>query len=101
MEKQGTIIAKYQALVSEWNTIFLASSILFGCSIIGLVLGFVFSSINAMIISLVLMLMFGAFEFRSRKFYVETKHELEEEMFGHAGLKKMKIKEVVEKGLIW
>ena len=101
MEKQETLIAKYNSLVAEWNTIFLTSSLLFASSIIGLVIGIVYYNMYVMIITVVLMLIFGAFEYRSRKFYVETKHELEEEMFKLAGMKKMKVKELVEKGLVW
>ncbi|MCK4531400.1 MAG: hypothetical protein KAT94_00895 [Candidatus Aenigmarchaeota archaeon] len=101
MEKQETLIAKYQSLVSEWNTIFLTSSILFASSIVGLVLGLIYYNTYAIVISIVLMMVFGAFEYRSRKFYVETKHDLEEEMFKLAGMKKPKMKELVEKGLVW
>ncbi len=101
MEKEETLIAKYQSLVSEWNTIFLTSSILFASCIIGLVIGFVYYNMYVITISVVLMLIFGAFEYRSRKFYVETKNELEEEMFKLAGMKKTKAKELVDKGLVW
>ena len=101
MEKQETLIAKYQSLVSEWNTIFITSSILFASSIVGLVLGLIYFNTYAIMISIVLMLVFGAFEYRSRKFYVESKRELEEEMFKLAGIKKPKMKELVEKGLVW
>lgn len=97
MEKRETLIAKYQSLVSEWNTIFLTSSILFASCVIGLVLGFVYYNTYAIVISIVLMFVFGAFEYRSRKFYVETKEKLEKEM----GLRKAGMKELVEKGLVW
>ncbi len=97
MEKERALIAKYQSLVSEWNTIFLTSSILFASSIVGLVAGLVYYSMYAIVISIVLMLVFGAFEYRSRKFYVETKEKLEKEM----GIRKAGTKELVEKGLVW
>ncbi|UCC91953.1 MAG: hypothetical protein JSV39_01670 [Candidatus Aenigmatarchaeota archaeon] len=101
MEKQQTLIAKYQSLVSEWNTIFITSSILFASCILGLVAGLIYYNMYAIVISIVLMLVFGAFEYRSRQFYVEGKRELEEEMFKLAGIKKPKMKELVEKGLVW
>lgn len=101
MEKQETLIAKYRSLVSEWNTILLSNSILFASSIIALAVGLVYFNMYVIVVSVFLMLVFGAFEYRSRKFYVETKHELEEEMFKLAGLKKTKLKELVEKGLVW
>jgi Ca2+-dependent lipid-binding protein len=90
------LMAKYQSLVSEWNTIFLTSSILFASCIIGLVMGIIYFNAFAMFISIVLMFVFGTFEYRSRKFYVETKAKLEREL----GLKKAS-KEIVEKGLVW
>ena len=101
MEKQQTLIAKYESLVSEWNTIFLASSILFASSALGLVIALVYFNTYALVISLALMFVFGTFEYRSRKLYVETKHELEEEMFRLAGMKKTSEKKLVEKGLVW
>ena len=101
MEKQQTLIAKYNSIISEWNTIFITSSILFASCIVGLVMGFIYYNMYAIVTSIVLMIIFGAFEYRSRKFYVETKHEMEEEMFKLAGMKKPKMKELVEKGLVW
>jgi ribose/xylose/arabinose/galactoside ABC-type transport system permease subunit len=101
LEKQGTIIAKYQALVSEWNTISLICSVLFASAIIGLVMGIIYLNINTMIITIVLMFIFGAFEYRSRKIYVEAKREIEDEMFKLAGMKNPKLKELVDEGLVW
>ena len=101
MDKHAALTAKYHSLVSEWNTIFLSTSILFGCSIVGLVFGLIYFSTNAIIVTIFLMLVFGAFEYRSRKFYVETKREIEEELFKSAGIKKKNLKELVEKGLVW
>ena len=101
MDKQETLIAKYQSLVSEWNMIFFTSSILFASSVLGLVLGLIYFNLYAIVITIVLMLVFGTFEHRSRKLYVETKHEFEEEMFKLAGMNKPKIKELVKKGLVW
>jgi hypothetical protein len=97
MEKQETLMAKYQSLVSEWNTIFLSSSVLFASSIVGLVLGLIYFNAYAIVISIVLMFVFGAFEYRSRKFYVEAKEKLEKEM----GIRRACTKELVEKGLVW
>lgn len=101
MDKQQTLIAKYQALVSEWNTISLVCSVIFSVSLIGLVLGMIFYNTYAILIAIVVMLVFGAFEYRSRKEYVEIKEDLEDEMFKLAGMKKAKTKELIRKGLWW
>ncbi len=101
MEKHETLIAKYQALVSEWNTISLVCSMVFSFSLIGLVLGMIFYNTYAMLIAIVVMLVFGAFEYKSRKEYVEIKEDLEGEMFKLAGMKKAKTKELIRKGLWW
>ena len=101
MEKQQTLLKKYEALVSEWNTISLVCSLAFSACFVGLVLGLVFYNISAIVISIVVMFIFGAFEYRSRKIYVEIKEELEEEMFKMAGMKKAKTREMIKKGLWW
>lgn len=95
MDKKALTV-KYESLVSEWNTIFLTSSVLFSACIIGLSLGFVFRDMYVLVISIVLMVIFGAFEYRSRKFYVEAKAEIEKKL----GIKGQK-NELVEKGLVW
>jgi len=101
MEKQQTLLKKYEALVSEWNTISLICSTVFSASFIGLILGLVFYSNVAVVISIVVMFIFGCFEYKSRKEYVDIKEELEEEMFKMAGMKKAETKELIRKGLFW
>jgi len=101
MEKQQTLLKKYEALVSEWNTISLICSLAFSASFIGLVLGLIFYNTYAIVISIVVMFTFGAFEYRSRKEYVEIKEDLEDEMFKLAGMKKARAKELIRKGLWW
>jgi hypothetical protein len=95
------LLKKYEALVSEWNTIFLVCSLAFSASLIGLVLGLVFYSAYAVVVSVFVMFAFGVFEYRSRKEYVEIKEELEDEMFKFAGMKKSKTREMIRKGLWW
>jgi|GEM_PF-1320135 len=101
MESQHTLLKKYEALVSEWNTISLVSTLGFSACFIGLILGLVFINTYSVVISVVVMLLFGGFEYKSRKEYVEIKEELEEEMFKLAGMKKAKTKELIKKGLWW
>jgi len=101
MEKQQTLLKKYEALVSEWNTISLICSMVFSACFISLTLGMIFYNTYAIVISVVVMFVFGGFEYRSRKEYVEIKEYLEEEMFKLAGMKRMKTKELIRKGLWW
>ncbi|NIO21404.1 MAG: hypothetical protein GTN76_11865 [Candidatus Aenigmarchaeota archaeon] len=101
MEQQQTLLKKYEALVSEWNTISLICTLAFSACFIGLVLGLVFFNTYAIVISIVVMFVFGGFEYKSRKEYVMIKEDLEEEMFKMAGMKKAKAKELIRKGLWW
>jgi hypothetical protein len=101
MEKQQTLLKKYEALVSEWNTISLICTLAFSACFIGLILGLVFYDIHAIVVSIVVMFIFGGFEYKSRKEYVEIKEDLEDEMFKLAGMKKARTKELIKKGLWW
>ncbi|NIO22555.1 MAG: hypothetical protein GTN38_00825 [Candidatus Aenigmarchaeota archaeon] len=101
MERQQTLLKKYEALVSEWNTISLVCSVAFSACFIGVVLGLIFYNTSAIAISIVVMFVFGGFEYKSRKEYVEIKEDLEEEMFKLAGMKKARTKELIRKGLWW
>lgn len=100
MEKQQTLLKKYESLVNEWNTTSMVCAVSFSASIIGLALGLIFNNIPTTVTMLVIMVIFAIFEYRAREDYVGSKKELEEEMFKLAGLKVVKIKEVVKKG-IW
>jgi TRAP-type C4-dicarboxylate transport system permease small subunit len=99
MEKHYTILFKYQALVSEWNAISIVNAILFGVSILGILLGLVYNHMPAVGLATVLMVVFAAFEYKTRKKYVTLKLELEEEMYKLAGLKKPKTEDMIRKGL--
>ncbi len=101
MEKQETLIARYQVLVSEWNTVSIVCAILFASTLVGLVFGLIYFNMSVVFITLVLMFSFATFEYRSRTIYVDAKRELEEEIFKYSGLKKAKRKDLVNKGLIW
>jgi uncharacterized membrane protein len=98
MEKNDMLVVKYKALVSEWNTISLVSSILFGSAIIGFLMSLIYLNFLVTFIAVALMLIFAAFEHRSRTLYVKEKLELEKQLFKSAGLKN---KGIVNKGLIW
>ena len=101
MERQQTLLKKYETLVSEWNTISLICTLAFSACFIGLVLGLVFYNTYAIVISIVVMFVFGGFEYKSRREYVGIKEDLEDEMFKLAGMKKAKTKELIRKGLWW
>ena len=99
MEKQSTMICKYQALVSEWNAISMVNAVLFGVSILGIIFGLIFVSMPAVAVATVIMVVFAAFEYKTRKKYVRLKAELEEELYRMAGMKKPKTEEIIKKGL--
>ena len=99
VEKQETLIVRYQVLVAEWNAISLVSAILFSSTIIGLVMGLLYFNPAVILITIVLMLIFAAFEHRSGNIYVENKRELEAEILKYSGIKKAKAKELVSKSL--
>lgn len=101
MEQQQTLLKKYEALVSEWNTISMVCAFAFSACFVGVILGLVFYNTPAIVISIAVMCVFGSFEYRSRKVYVDLKEDLEEEMFKMAGMKKAKTKELIRKGLWW
>jgi uncharacterized membrane protein YhiD involved in acid resistance len=101
VEKQETLIVRYQALIAEWNAISIVSAILFASAIIGLVMGLLYFNTAAILITIVLMFIFAAFEHRSRNIYVENKRELEAEILKYSGIKKAKAKDLVNKGLMW
>jgi len=98
MERHEALAAKYQALVSEWSTIFIASSVLFASAIVGLVFGLIYFSLPVIVITILLMFVFALFEYRSRTLYVKAKREIERELFKAGGKKE---KELVERGLVW
>lgn len=101
VEKQETLIVRYQTLVAEWNTISIVSAILFASAILGLVIGLVYFNLAVILITIILMFTFATFEYRSRTIYVEAKKELETEILKYSGIKKAKAKELVNKGLVW
>ncbi len=99
MEKQQTILKKYESLVMEWNTVSLVCAISFGATFLGLIIGLVYNSIYAIFVSMVVMLVFAAFEYKTRRAYARIKETLEDEMFGMAGIKKPKVRELIKKGM--
>lgn len=99
MEKQSTVLYKYQALVSEWNTVSLVNAVLFGVSVMGILFGLIFVSMPAVAVATTIMIVFAAFEYKTRKKYVRLKAELEEELYKLAGMKKPRTEEIIKKGL--
>lgn len=88
MEKNEMLVVKYKTLVSEWNTVSLMSSILFGSAIIGFLVSLIYLNFLTTFMAVMLMFIFAAFEHRSRKIYIKEKLELEGALFGKSGLKK-------------
>jgi hypothetical protein len=101
MEGHHAILKKYEALVQEWNTLSLICAIAFAATFMGLVFGLIFADMNVIIISMVVMLVFSGFEYKTRRSYVHIKDELEQEMFSMAGVKNPRIRHLVRKGLWW
>jgi hypothetical protein len=99
MEKHYTIINEYQALTNEWNSVAIVNAIFFSVSILGIILGLLNNHMPVVGLATVLMLVFAAFEYRTRKRYVNLKTELEEEMYKLAGMKKPKREEMIRHGL--
>jgi hypothetical protein len=101
MEKQQTLLKKYESMVMEWNTLSLICGIAFAATFIGLVLGLLYTNFQVIFISMVIMLVFSLFEYSTRKKYVHIKEELEHEMFRMARMKNPKIRNLIRKGMWW
>lgn len=89
------LLKKYEMLVKEWNAITIAIAIYFSSATIGLVFALIFNSMIAVLVMLLMMSLFGIFEFRIRRVYVDAKLEIERQL----GIKSKK--EIIKKGILW
>ncbi|UCD07728.1 MAG: hypothetical protein JSW41_02030 [Candidatus Aenigmatarchaeota archaeon] len=101
MDRTQVLIKKYEVLVSEWNKVSMVISIYFSACIIGLVIGLVFYNMVAVSAMLLIMAVFAGFEYKARTQYVETKAEIEKEIFAAAKTKPLQVKEIIRKGFTW
>ncbi len=91
---------KYEILVSEWNTLSLVIAIMVGFSLLGLIMGLIYSHSIVITLTVAIMIALSIFEYKSRAIYVETRTYLENELFKAVGMKGPKVKEVITKGAI-
>ncbi len=100
MQEQSALMTKYTTLANEWNTLSLVVAIMVGFSMLGLVVGIVYSNNIAITLTIAVLLALSIFEYRSRETYVESREYLENALFKAAGMKGPKVKEVITKGAV-